>query len=229
MRQIFEIGSFEVSAEQAIPTALTTTSSPALGSDLPFFNSERVRFRTSSEWVSLFEMHVGHFGFSGLPSSVAAESRLLGNDVGGIGPSSIFMSRFNGVEGGASVTWHAGRGFKPTLGVAGISNLAARSGRGRAFLLFGEMKIPTSSQVLISPHLDFFRTEGDATVGSYSPGSFGHENRIGFSVGVRADLAKSGLTIGGSFTRAAIIAATPFQSDLTGFVLNLRKSYDLLP
>lgn len=218
----------ELSAEQAIPTGESTSNNPAGGSSLPFFHSERAELTWAIE-RNRVQAHAGHFSFRSLPNTIALESRLLGNDVGGIGPSSAFISAFDGVEGGLSFLWGSFASVRPLLGMTFVANLSAPTGRGNALLAYAEVGYAVSPQLTLTPRLDLFRSEGDAAIGSYSAGSLGHGNRTGFNASLRAELADSGVSLSAEYLRASVIAPTPFQSDLAGFVFNLRKTYVLNP
>lgn len=231
-RQNLHFGANGLKAElemiQAIPS--NHTLSQRLGEvdegSARFFSE---RLRLSSDQNDYYAtVSVGHFAFDRLSSSVAHESRLLGNTVSGEGQlNNQFIYDYQGWNTDLHFVY---KGWGPyNLGVSanGIINTAAASDRNRGYRIAPEVG-RHFNWGLATLSFEVFRSEADSTVAYYASKFYGNANRQGQASTLTLENSRDDYQLGLRWARAENITATPFQDDETILGLFMRKSYDIL-
>jgi hypothetical protein len=227
-KQSFDQVYVRLLAEQAIPTSDTTHSIPQGNEPLPSANFERVVVgATPGLWQ--FQAHAGHYAFSNLPSGVANESRIRGNSVTGVGDQgSQFIYDFDGFESGARIENKISDDLKVQIDGTYLTNLRVPLQQSRGMMLVLEVTYKIQDNLFLTPKAEWFRSESDSAPAYYNTSNLAHNNREGVGAGASLSFPKDRLDVEGEFVHANVIQVNPFQSNFTGVVFSLRKSYDFL-
>lgn len=212
---------------QSIPS--NHTLSRRLGSvsegSARFFN-EKLRVKGEGNVASL-EASIGHFAFDQLSSSVAYESRLLGNTVSGFkNLNNKFKYSFVGWNGDLAVDLKTTPGITLTLESAWHLNSNAPDGKNLGYKVGPSVSWETSNRVF-QLGVETFENQSDSTVAYYSSKSYGHVNRKGNAFSFNVNDNTTELSYGLKAVQADPIEIDPLQSEERILSIFLRKSYEI--
>ena len=212
-------------AQQVVPTSNTLNTERTEKESLPMFQTQSLSLKSGYEdWLEGGAFG-GHFEWRELPSKVAFESALLGNNVvGEVAPGSRFLYDFNGYFWGAEILVGPKAWAHLIIQYEGINNVRAPSNAGR-----GEMWG-------IGPHINFgdvalelryrrYFVESDATVASYNFYRLGNTNRIGDNFELKLDFRKQKFSIVGDWYNARTINNNPNQFTMNAIYLGVETHY----
>lgn len=191
-----------------------------------FFN-EKIRVIAKGKSASM-NASFGHFAFDRLNSSIAYNSRLLGNSVSGVGSvNNKFRQGYAGWNGDLGFSYHKLSYVEISLESAFHSNERASAGKKLGYII--GPKISTKNlENNISFRFKSFKNEADSTVAFYSSKYTGQTNRKGLLAGLEVENKKMNLSYGADAYLTRPIEANPFQEKERIIKLSLRKSYDFL-
>jgi len=219
---------FEFDMIQAIPSNYSL--SQRLGSidegSSRFFN-EKLRAIGNGDALSL-EFSLGLFAFDQLNSTIAYNSRLLGNSVSGVGPiNNKFTQSYKGQNTDLVLTYKNFKYLNLSAEAAAHINQNAAKGKSTGYIV-GPVLTSKTFENQFKLKLKTFKNEADATVSFYSSKFTGQTNRKGVSAGLSVDNKKLELEYGLDTYFTKPIISNPFQESETILNLSLRKSYDFL-
>ncbi len=219
----FEFGDYAVyiNAQQLIPNNRNlSTRLDSVDEGTPRFLSETLGLDLGGDLVSL-KLAASLFSFQKLSSSVAHQSRFIGNSVRGLGPDSAqFDYGFIGRNLRAELVAYLTENFSLHLEGHTLFNRKAPDDRNQAHWVKGGF---TFNQWAFFG--EWFRAESDATVAFYNQKFLGHLNRKGFAFG--SHLVRDWGEIELRAIRAEALTPFIFQSRSDALILSYQKAMDL--
>jgi hypothetical protein len=187
---------FDLRFFEGIPTSQANTLDFSEKEKIPFLTNGRfegyLKNMSANRLGYRIAMSFGIFDFSELPAVISDESRLFGNTVDGIGPSSEFRYDYRGWYGGWNAIFSFSR-FEIFPYVDMVTNLAAPSGRNQGQRAGVHLKWYSRSSYSIDLEPFTFFNESDASVASYNGTTYGHNNREGFGINLALDMRRKNL------------------------------------
>jgi hypothetical protein len=217
----------DIVAEQVVPTSSSLNTDRESREPLPIFQTQMLNFRFEPKDGLGFKANAGHYSWNQLPSKVAYESQLLGNEPGSTGcdleACSKFNYNFDGFFGGGMLNW-SGPGWGINGAFTRVLNTAAPTGRRNA------------QDIRLEPYLDkkFYRTslaadyffsESDVTPALYTSGRFGNTNREGYAITAKVRFKKYGFSLYGQYVAADPLLEASNQFHLTTAILGVETDY----
>ena len=224
-------GKFHVSASAEQAYAADTAAPLLAGKRIAGpsnYYMERLAVAYREPEVALVEWHLSHFLFESLSPAIAAQSRFSGNSIVGIANQSAFAYEFRGFETGVSARQRLVRGFDITSRASAVWNTSAPSGKNFGCDVGVGVAAEISRAILVSPRLEWFRIDSDASPAFYNDRAIGHANSRGFGAAVDADFKESGIQASLRWTGVQPVAPSAYQSGLNWLELRLRTSHDIL-
>lgn len=218
----------EVDMIQAIPSnySLSQKLENVEEGSSRFFN-EKVRVIGAGDSID-FDASLGHFAFDKLNSSIAYNSRLLGNTVSGVGAvNNKFQKKYLGWNGDLSVSYKDMKFVNVSFEAAVHKNQKADAGKGRGYL-FGPVFTSKTFENKFRFALKVLRNEADSTVAYYSSKYTGQTNREGLLAGISVFNKAMELEYGVDTYFTKPIDSNSFQEEEKIINFSLRKSYDFL-
>lgn len=219
---------FELDMIQGIPSnySLSQRIGNVKEGSSRFFN-EKIRIIGSGDLVEL-EASIGHFAFDRLNSSIAYNSRLLGNTVSGLGTiNNKFQQKYVGWNSDLKVSYKDFSFFDLTMEAAAHRNEKASPGKNLGYLI-GPVVTTKSLENKYTFKLKTLKNEADSTVAYYSSKYTGQTNREGLMTGLYVQNNSMGLEYGIDAYFTKPIEKNSFQQKERIINLSLRKSYDFL-
>ncbi len=174
----FTQGLLQFDALQSIPNNQTLSSrSGGIEEGTPLLLMERVKLNLEGDLLS-FYFSIGHFKFNNLSSTVANQSRFMGNDVGG-GSSltSYFLYKFEGYNSTFGLTFNQKSYFKVNINGQFLHNTKAPDGQSSAYLANSEIHFKD-----FGLGFSYFRNERNSSPAYYNSKYFGHNNKKGYAL-----------------------------------------------
>jgi hypothetical protein len=214
-------------AEQVVPTSTSLNTDRDAREPLPTFQTQVVNFRFEPNDSLGFKASAGHYTWRDLPSKVAYESQLLGNEPGNnncdLEACSGFNYNFDGFFGGGTLSWK-GAGWGVNGSLTRVMNTSAPIGRRNA------------QDVRIEPYLDqkfyraslagdYFFSESDVTPALYTAGRFGNTNREGYAITAKVRFKRYGFAVYGQYVAADPLLEDANQFHLTTGILGVETDY----
>lgn len=217
----------ELDLLQSIPS--NHTLSKRLGSvnegSAKFYN-EKIRVKGEGNVLSV-NASIGHFAFDQLSSSVAYESRLLGNSVSGIGNiNNKFKYSFIGWNGDFALDYKNLPGTTISLNSAWHLNSKAPSNKNLGYKIGPSIAFESGNRIY-KIELESFENQSDSAVAYYSSKNYGHVNRKGAAIGASVDDIQNQINYGLKGVDTKPIISSPFQSKERIISIFLRKNYEL--
>ncbi len=219
---------FELDMIQGIPSnySLSQRIGNVKEGSSRFFN-EKIRVIGNGDTISV-EASIGHFAFDRLNSSIAYNSRLLGNTVSGVGTiNNKFQQKYVGWNSDFKVSYKRLRLVDVSLEAAAHKNEMAASGKNLGYLI-GPVLTSKSLENNYSFEIKTLRNESDSTVAYYSSKYVGQTNREGVMAGLSVMNKAMSLQYGIDTYFTKPIESNSFQEKERIINLSLRKSYDFL-
>lgn len=218
----------DISLEQVVPTSTSLNTDRQGREDVPWFFTQSANFRFEPKEGVGFKIMGGHYTWNSLPSKIAYQSQMLGNKppVGGCGAEacSQFAYAFDGVFGGASVTWQQPKLFGVTAGINHTKNLKAPSAHSDANDIRVEPFIDRKF-IRASVAIDYFYSETDVTPAAYTAFRFGNTNRQGYAITAKTRFKKSGFSVYGQYVSADPVVDSNNQFHMTTAILGVETDY----
>lgn len=221
------LGSFRLgaAAETAIPTSTSMSTNTKDLEETPSLHSAQLKMIFAPNRKTYWKNSVGYFVFQNLPSAVAHQSRLLGNDVLQISEAQYsFIYKFAGIEVSSEFNFEA-TSYLDFNGYAEyLQNLQAPAGLNQAYNVGLAGTVKTSANTKVSLGLSHFRVEPEAAV-SYFNASVFETNRVGYSLDSYISFRKEGFKLGARFIDSQVIYLREPQSREKTLLLMLETFY----
>lgn len=220
----FEAGNFRflISAQQAVPN--NQDLNQRLGSvqeGTPSFMIETLGLGYVGESV-LFDLQVSHFQYQDISSSVAQDSRFLGNSVSGVNQNAKFSYGYEGINVASDFALNIGSDKVLKIKGQYLFNNEAPDGRNTGYLYGAALRMNSVELGALR-----FKNESDSSVAYYNDKWLGHNNRDGYGVSVKYLIPKQNTEIEFNFISADLLSSNSGQAGQEAAVLSLTRKYDV--
>lgn len=215
-------GQVEVLFQQAIPTSTSMSTRTVEKEALPTLVTESLLLGLPLMHRSKLALRATHFTFSGLPAQVALDSFTNGNIVNADVPQRArFVYGFSGFTYGGEVDLDIRAGVRVQMGGDVLHNSRAPSEYADGVLIFSQVEVLWDSTWKLTPRIEYFRSERQASPAFYNSADYGHNNRQGMSYGLRLANSRQRLAFKAEYTDTYLIEADPLQANAKIFMLSL--------
>jgi len=207
--------SFWLKYQYTIPTAFSLDTDRTETEALPEFQTAGV----STDWNPRRWFHasadVNYFDFGPLPSAIAFQSGLTGNQLNSNEPAlARFSFDFRGLIHNYVVDWNYTPGINQFLELQIVDNQAAPENLSRSQWIAGGFRFGLTNFV-IQPQFASFYAETDSSPSFYNSARLGHNNREGQLYGLRFDFTKLGFALESNYIEARLLQSNGvIQNDL---------------
>lgn len=211
--------------ETAIPTSTSLSTNTRELEPTPSLNTVALKFNLQGSKDLFLKFTGGYFVFNNLPSAVAYESRLLGNEVNALSEVQYaFVHEFAGIEArtefSAPIT-----SWLNLIGEADyLVNQKAPTelNQGYSYLAGAKLLLPRGLDLEISA--GGFSIAPEAAVSYFNATRF-ETNRNGYSVNSFLDFKKQGFRVGVQYQESEVMFTNAIQSKDQKVMLKLETSY----
>ncbi|WP_413293480.1 hypothetical protein ACLSU7_00065 [Bdellovibrio sp. HCB185ZH] len=227
MQSIFRVGPgiAGIVIESAIPTSTSLSTNTQEKEPTPSLNSASLRLNFNSSKNVFWRNKVGYFIYNNLPSAVAQESMLLGNEVNTLSDAHYeFVNKYSGIEAGTELQIPLGTLLDITLESEFVKNTQAKDDVNTAY------NIALGSILHVSSALDFtlkgkyYSVAPEAAVAYFNARGY-ETNRIGYEVSGYLNFLKQGYNLGASYKDAEVMFTNSVQSREKTIMIKLETSY----
>lgn len=219
-------GSFRASllGEVAIPTTTSFSTNTKELEETPQLSSVTAKLQWQKNRDFYIKSHVGVFKFTHLPSAVAKESRLLGNEIEKISDAHYrFLYEYSGYQAGLEAKFKM-PWLKWTLGAEYVQNQEAPEAFAKAYRGYTNIELPLNKDKEILFGGSYFSVAPEAAVSYFNAGGF-ETNRNGYSAETALHFNKEGFNIGVRYTEAEVMFSNAIQSRERMWFLKLETAY----
>jgi hypothetical protein len=227
MQSLFRVGPgiAGLVIESAIPTSTSLSTNTQEKEPTPTLNSASVRLNFNSSKNAFWRNKVGYFIYNNLPSAVAQQSMLLGNEVNTISDAHYeFVNKYAGIEAGTEMQIPLGAIMDITLESEYVKNTQAKEDVNTAYNVALGSILHVSSALDITLKGKYYSVAPEAAVSYFN--SRGYEtNRIGYEVSGYLNFLKQGYNLGASYKDAEVMFTNTVQSREKTIMIKLETSY----
>ena len=183
--------------QQSMPSVINSFKRNNEIADVPYFTS----LFTYGEWIPSdyysFKGHVTGFYFTKLPSFIAHESKSYGNTVIGSGQSSTeFAYSYYGVNFDISSQLKIIPEMYISFGYNGLRNFDAPFDKSWGERVYSVLDMSFWKFVKLYSRLEYFYNNSDSAPAYFNSAIYGHNNRKGFLMELKAFVPKGNFEIG---------------------------------
>lgn len=205
---------FGYKGQRLIPTSMSFDTDRTEKEALPIFQTHGLfaDYKVNNN----FEVggQVNYFNFADLPSVVAFESQIMGNDVTGIEiGDSRFTEQFSGFSNSFYAKGMFSKDFGAQLNISVVENENTLDGDNRAQFVESGLIFKFNSFDLIPSYAQFY-AEPNVTPGFYNTRMLGNNNREGVRYSLRTNFKKIKLNVIASYINAKVLNQSIYQDDL---------------
>lgn len=211
--------------ESAIPTSTSLSTNTRELEPTPSLNTVALKMNLQSSKELFLKLTAGYFVFNNLPSAVAQESRLLGNEVTAISDAQYaFANKFEGAE--VSLEWSTP--LFSWLDFVGYSEYVVNQkaptelGTGYYASAGGNIHLTSNMDLLVGG--GYFSVAPEAAVSYFNARRF-ETNRIGYNLQSMLTFKKEGFKVGAEFREAEVMYINSIQSKEQMIFLKLETFY----
>ena len=227
---MFSLGNFvnlTLRAQQMIPFSQVESAALSEREDTPYFLSESIKLSWDTKNFRASAMG-GLFRYSELPSAVAQQSRILGNDVIGGQNNAEFVYDFNGWFANFVLSTYLSDKFLLQLRGFLVENQGAPQTLNRGQEFFGSLRF-LGKTVWVGPYFGVFSLEPEISPAFYNASFFGNNNRDGWYVGLDVFVRQpSKMRVRIEYVSANLLNLRVFQEDQESVVLTLQTHFKKL-
>lgn len=199
--------------QQAIPTAETLSSLNDGPEKLPRFTTESIKAKISPVKRLKLKGHLTHYKYRDLPTGVAQNSYFDGNSVHRGGDTIFnFLYQYEGLEVGSSIFLELNSKWNVLVSGNYLENQKAPTELNKGQIVIGQSTVTLPNRWEVTPSLQYFVNQADASVAAYNSNSYGHSNRYGMAYGIELELKDMGLKLGGVYVDSHPINRNDLQS-----------------
>ncbi len=193
--------------------------------DTPYFNSLFTYF----EWLPFddnqasFRGHLTGFHFSTLPAFIAHRSKLYGNTILGKKSSASFAYRYYGLDFDLSSQFRLTPDIYLSLGYTGLINLGAPFAQSWGERIYTILDMNFWKGTKIYSRLEYFHNNSDASPAYFNSEIYGHNDRKGFLVELKAFFPKGNFEAGFRY-----VLSDPIRTTMLSFSLGDRQNAFML-
>lgn len=224
---LMKVGNFKttVAAETAIPTSTSLSTNTKELEPTPSFNSASVKFQWQGSQNIYLKTSAGYFAYNNLPSSVAQQSGLLGNEVLKASEAQYqFLHKYEGIEASAEAQLPLLSNVNIAIGGEYLNNQKASTNQNQAFRYFANTEINLTKNIDLKFGGSYFAIAPEAAVSYFNSAGF-QTNRIGYSSEALMAFNKEGFQVGMQYTDSAVMYANDSQSREKTLIIKLETFY----
>lgn len=211
--------------ESAIPTSTSLSTNTKELEATPSLNSVSLTFDWKISKNHYWKTQAGYFIFGNLPSTVAQESGLLGNDVTKLSESDYrFLHEYEGYEASTHFKFPLMTLIDITGGAEYVINQKAPEELNTAYRYLVGAEFHFNSNVTVGVQGSYFSVAPEATVAYFNAGSF-ETNRIGYSIENFISFKKAAFKFGYKYTDSEVMFTNPVQSREKTILIVLETFY----
>ncbi len=216
---------YGISAESTIPTSTSMSTNTKDLEKTPALHSAQLKFAYQPSRKNYLKNSIGYFVFQNLPSTVAHQSRLLGNDILQISEAQYaFIYKFAGYEASSEFNIAVTSYLEFNGNLEYLKNTQAPEGLNQAYNIGINATIKTGRTNELSIGGSFFRIEPEAAVSYFNASGF-ETNRIGYSADSFLSFRKEGFKLGLRYIDSQVIYTREPQSREKTLLLMLETFY----
>ncbi len=218
----------KVWAQQTIPTSKNLSTKTVDAEVTPTFMTETIELKVRAADSVHLNGFITHFSFHNLPSAIATESQVYGNNILEAGPNtSRFKYNFEGVGAGGSANFHLTRNLDWQFGGYVVHNAQAPEGFQNAQLVRTNLTIRLPNDIDLIPAAALFFSEDDVAPGFYNDSIIGHNNRQGYSGALEVFFQQQRFKLKAEFVDAELINFNINQSRQQIFSIGFETFYEI--
>lgn len=211
--------------ESAIPTSTSLSSNTKDLEPTPSLNSAALKFQWLPARNHYLKTSVGYFIYNNLPSSVAQQSNLLGNEVAKISEALYsFIHKYEGYQVSAELAFPVFSLLEIKLGAEYLQNTKAPSDENTATRYFtaGEFSLNGNLDLVVEG--SYFSVGPEAAIAYFNAGGF-ETNRVGYSAESYLSFKREGFNLGLKYTDSEVIYKRDPQSREKTLMIKLETFY----
>lgn len=215
-----------IGIESAIPTSTSLSANTKELEPSPSLNSAALIFSWQKNRNSKVRASVGYFAYNNLPSAVAQQSLLLGNDVQQLSEAQYsFMYQFQGLEAGLELQLPLMTLFDVIADASYLHNDKAPSGYSDAssYNLGGLFHLSKGTDWSVQG--GYFSVAPDAAVAYFNANNF-ETNRVGYNIQSFIHFIKEGFKFGVIYMDSNLMYISPVQYREKTLILKLETNYE---
>lgn len=227
MEALMKLGATKtsLSLETAIPTSTSLSTNTKELESTPSLNTASLKFQIQTARNLFWKISAGYFAFNNLPSAVAQQSNLLGNEVEKISEAQYaFIHKFEGIEASTELQFPVLTSLDLKAGAEYLQNQKAPSDQNTATRYYANAEIHFSKNLDLVVEGSYFSVAPEAAVAYFNAGGF-ETNRIGYSAESYLSFKKEGFNIGVKYTDAEVMFTRDPQSREKTLMIKLETSY----
>ena len=205
--------------QMSMPSVVNTFKRYSEIVDTPYFTSLFVYGEWLPSHYSSFRGHITGFHFSHLPAFMAHQSKLYGNTVKGVGSSARFAHPYYGVNFDVSSQLRITGNTYISIGYNGLFNMGAPFDRAWGERIYAVLDINAGSWTKIYSRIEYFHNNSDTAPAYFNSEVYGHNDRKGVLVELKAFLPKGNFELGARYVRSE-----PVQEAIIGSALGSRQN-----
>lgn len=211
--------------ESAIPTSTSLSTNTKELEPTPSLNSASLKLHWQSAKNLYWKNSVGYFIYNNLPSAVAQQSRLLGNEINKISDAQYaFTSEYQGMEASSELQFPLMNALDLTIGADYLINHKGPADQNTAYRYFTNGEFHLSKNLDLIVEGSYFSVAPEAAVAYFNAAGF-ETNRIGYSAESSLSFKKEGFNIGIKYTDAEVMFSNSIQSREKTLLIKLETFY----
>lgn len=214
-----------LAVESAIPTSTSLSTNTKDLEPTPSLNSAALKFQWQAARNLYLKTSAGYFIYNNLPSSVAQQSNLLGNEVAKISDAQYaFIYKYEGYEASLEVAFPVFSLMDIKLGAEYLQNTKAPAKENSATRYFaaGEFELNGNMDLVVEG--SYFSVAPEAAVAYFNAGGY-ETNRVGYSAESYLSFKKEGFNLGVKYTDSEVMFNRDPQSREKTLMIKLETFY----
>ncbi|WP_374030092.1 hypothetical protein [Bdellovibrio bacteriovorus] len=211
--------------ETAIPTSTSLSTNTKDLEATPSLNSAALKFSWQTAANLYWKTTAGYWVYNNLPSAVAQQSRLLGNEVNKISDAQYaFINKYEGLEAATEIEFPVFTLLDVMVGAEYLVNQKAASDMNSAYRYYLGTDIHATKNMDITIKGGYFSVAPEAAVAYFNASGF-ETNRVGYSAEGSLSFKKEGFNIGVKYTDAEVMFSNAIQSREKTLMIKLETFY----
>lgn len=214
-----------IAIETAIPTSSSLSANTRELEPSPSLNTAAVKFQLQAARNLYLKVAAGYFMYNNLPSAVAQQAGLLGNEVNKISEAHYeFMNKFEGFEASAEFQTPVFSLLDFKAGAELLQNQKASSDRNKGVRYFANGEFHLSQNLDFTLEGSYFSIAPEAAVAYFNAGGY-ETNRVGYSAEGSFSFKKEKFSLGLKYTDSEVMFQHSSQSREKTLLLKLETFY----
>ncbi|MEK2645885.1 hypothetical protein [Bdellovibrio sp. BCCA] len=227
MEGLLKYGNFKSSLalESAIPTSTSLSTNTKELEATPSLNGAALKLNWQAAKNLYWKTTAGYFVFNNLPSAVAQQSRLLGNEVDKISDAQYaFTNKYEGIEASTEFEFPVFSVLDLNIGGEYVMNQKAVSKDNQAYRYYanGEVHLTKNMDLVIGG--SYFSVAPEAAVAYFNASGF-ETNRVGYAAESSLAFNKEGFLVGLKYIDSEVMFANTVQSREKTVFIKLETFY----